>query len=171
MIRSSLKYRALVTEITNLPFIESSVPYKSMRSDASSVPNLDRHDSYISIASDTTDGELFSAINLDQLKIIDIAQKMVIAANHNLKLGAIPKITMYFPRILEDLRSEDDVQNIKALFDHLSSHYDVCCVTQISTPLAFELNVGLRVKDEFGNDSVQLAVAEPVQLDLTTLFV
>lgn len=161
--RVSLKYRALISEITNLTFT-AALP-------TGSVPGLPHEISNISLDSDVTDDlQLFSAANLNQLRVVDVVRKLVTAANDNHKLGARPSVTLYFSRILEECRKEEDLRNIQALFDHLG-RYEVACITEIDAPLSFEFNVGTQLKDDFGNEALSLAIAEPVQLDLTTLFV
>lgn len=170
LCRSSLKYRALITEITNLPMVFSDSVPMDIES-RSTIPRFAQQDSFISLESDSTDDDLlFSSRNIDQLKITEIAKKLVNAAGNNLKLGSVPNITIYFSRITEDCRNDEDLQNIRLLFDHLN-RMGISCSTEIDDQKSFELNVGLQLKDDFGNEPIQLPDGAPIHLDLTTLFV
>lgn len=169
VVRSSIKYRALISEITNLPII---VPDRAISANLGGKPSFEKQESYMSFESNTTDDddELFCDGNMAQLKVTEQARKLLDCAANNHKLGSTPHVTMYFPRILEECRSEDDQDNVRRLFTHLQ-HLGITPIVEHGSQLSFELNVGLQLKDDFGNAELNLAPGEAVNLDLTTLFV
>ena len=143
MFRNSLKFRALVTELVNSPADEMEI---------------DQED------------DIFSDSSLGRTKIVGLVRRYIEVANNNLKLGAVPQITIYFPRIVEECRDDEDLRNVQRLFDFLAQ-MGVSSITELGPPLTFDVNVGRQIKDDFGNEEVELQPNEPVQLDLTTLFV
>lgn len=159
ILRTSLKYRSLVTELTNLP-IAMTMDVDSGKQDEEDLISLDEED----------DDELFSTSSLAQLKIVETAKKLLDCAGNNLKIGAAPQCTLYFPRILEECQSQEDLNNVQLLFNFLQ-RMNISCMTEIGPPLQFEFNVGIQLKDDFGNEELHLSTNESVHLDLTTLFV
>lgn len=189
MVRNSVKYRALLTEITNLPIhvasrtgggddcgdgvgMDVDMEGTNGRPGTNEPPlGFDRQESFMSLESDTTeDEELFSEANIGRLKVVEGARKVLEVAGNNLKLGAVPHVSIYFPRILEECRTEEDRDNVLRIFEVLD-HMGITPLTECGPALPFELNVGLQLKDDFGNGELDLLPGRPVNLDLTTLFV
>ncbi|CCG81044.1 Putative uncharacterized protein [Taphrina deformans PYCC 5710] len=179
VVRSSIKYRALISEITNLPITVTPRPGLH-RGDGTVPPSFEKGESYMSIGSGTTDeeddddddddDELFSDVNMAQLRVVEQARKLIDCAGNNHKLGAPPQVTMYFPRLLEECRSVEDRDNVHRLFRLLES-MGVSPMVDHGPQLSFERNVGLQLKDDFGNAPLNLMPGDAVNLDLTTLFV
>ena len=136
MIRNSLRFRSLVTELSNI----------------------------------ISDDDIFSEITISQTKVVALGRRYLEVAGCNLKLGAMPSITIYFPRLLEECRHQEDVQCVQRVFEVLHG-MGISSVTEIGPMLPFDVNVGKQVKDDFGNEEMVLIDQEAVQLDLTTLFV
>lgn len=190
MVRNSLKYRGLLAEVCNLPIdVAMEVDDGDTRAngyarppgkeDAGIVQQRDfvalsddsRHEMHDGEDEDDDDeGDLFSDRMLEQTKIVAWTRKYLEVAGNNMKLGALPHITIYFPRILEECRNEEDEGNVRKLFDYLQ-RLGVSCIVEPGPVLPFEVNVGRLVKDDFGNEELVLEDGAPVQLDLTTLFV
>ncbi|BFZ54049.1 hypothetical protein PYCC9005_001080 [Savitreella phatthalungensis] len=180
-IRFSQRYRSLLQELANLPFVREC---ESIRGDDEDTAMSDS--SSIDFVIDTeprrsespTDADdLFDWRYVRQTQMVRHMYNVLTAAANYPRLGLSPRICVYLPRLLEDAATDEAQDNCFRLSKILEDRLKVQVMLHSpGVPLDIDCNVQAQARDEFGNEPLELcledgATPRPVVLCVTTLFV
>lgn len=126
--------------------------------------------------------DLFSLVNIKRTQIWAQMARVARCASNYLKLGAVPKVHLYLPRLFEDAHTDEAQLNCRRLLRALAEHFSVqILLGEPGDALPIDDNIEFRARDEFGNEEVELImpstsdggvpVPRPIVLCVTTLFV